>query len=160
MNNNFFSNISKVAPVTVIVCGLLASGAAAMAQSESGPDNNPSNVKPCSNATLSGDYGFVLEGVILGPGFPIRGVVMQHYDGNGHITQIDHIVTNGVPPALAWTRGTGSYTVHPDCTGFGVINSPSNPVPVNLHFVVVNGGRQINQVVDANAVTAVGNKVD
>jgi hypothetical protein len=155
MNNNCFSKISKLAPVTMIVCGLLVSGAAAMAQSGSEADT-----KPCSNATLSGDYGFVLEGVILGPGFPIRGVVMQHYDGNGHITQVDHIVTNGVPPALAWTRGTGSYTVHPDCTGFGVLNTPSNPGPVNLHFVIVKEGSQINQVVDANAVTAIGNKVD
>jgi len=160
MNHNLFSKISKVAPVTMIVCGLLVSGAAAMAQSESGADNNPSSLKPCSNATLSGDYGFVLEGVILGPGFPIRGVVMQHYDGNGHITQVDHIVTNGVPPALPWTRGTGSYIVHPDCTGVGTIDSPSNPVPVKLHFVVVKDGRQINQVVDANAVTTIGNKVD
>jgi hypothetical protein len=160
MNNNFFSKISKVAPVTMIVCGLLASGAVVMAQSGSEADNSHSNTKPCSNATLSGDYGFVLEGVILGPGFPIRGVVMQHYDGNGHITQVDHIVTNGVPPAVPWTRGTGSYAVHSDCTGIGEIDSPSNPVPVKLHFVVVKEGRQINQVVDANAVTAVGNKVD
>lgn len=160
MNHNFFSKISKVAPVTMIVCGLLVSGIAAMAQSGSEADNVKSSTQPCSNATLSGDYGFVLEGVILGPGFPIRGVVMQHYDGKGHITQVDHIVTNGVPPDVPWTRGTGSYTVHPDCTGFGVLNTPSNPVPVSLHFVVVKEGRQINQVVDANAVTAVGNKVD
>jgi hypothetical protein len=160
MNNNLFSKISKVAPVTMIVCGLLVSGAAAMAQSGSEADNVKSNTQPCSNATLSGDYGFVIEGTILGPGFPFRGLAMQHYDGKGHITQVDHIVTNGEPPALGWTPGTGSYTVHPDCTGFGVINSPSNPVPVKLHFVIVKEGRQINQVVDANAVTAVGNKVD
>jgi hypothetical protein len=160
MTSNFLSKISKAAAVTAIACGLLASGAAAIAQSESEPSNSQSNVKPCSNATLSGDYGFVIEGVLLGPGFTIRGLAMQHYDGNGHITQVDHIVTNGVPPALGWTPGTGSYTVHPDCTGFGVINSPSNPVPVKLHFVVVKWGTEIDQVVDANAVTAIGKKVD
>lgn len=46
-----------------------------------------------------------------------------------------------------------------DCTGSAVIHSQSNPDPVNLHFVVVNDGNEIHQVVDANAVTAVGIKV-
>lgn len=38
---------------------------------------------------------------------------------------------------------------------------PGNPLsPINLHFVIAKDGREIHQVVDANAVTAVGNKVD
>jgi hypothetical protein len=85
---------------------------------------------------------------------------MTHYDGRGNLTQVDHAVTNGMPPEQEWTAGTGTYTVNPDCTGVGVIYTPSNPVPVHLHFVVVNNGREVHQVVDANAVVAVGKKVD
>jgi len=84
---------------------------------------------------------------------------MAHFDGKGNITQVDHIVTNGLPPAQEWTPGTGTYTVNPDCTGAAVINSGSTPFPLNLHFVVVRQGKEIRQVVDANAVTAVGIRV-
>jgi hypothetical protein len=135
----------------MIVCCLLTSGASAAAQSD---------VRSCSNHTLFGDYGFVLEGTILGPGLTLRGVVMQHYDGKGNLTQVDHVVTNGFPPPQEWTPGTGTYTVNPDCTGVAVINVPGNPnSPINLHFVVVRQGKVIHQVVDANAVTAVGTRV-
>jgi len=35
--------------------------------------------------TLHGDYGFALEGEILGPGLQFRGIVMQKYDGKGNL---------------------------------------------------------------------------
>ena len=56
--------------------------------------------------------------------------------------------------------GTGTYTVNPDCTGAGVINSSSAQGPLPIHFVVVNNGKQIFQVVDGNAVSTVGIKVN
>jgi hypothetical protein len=114
---------------------------------------------PCSNRTLHGTYGFTIEGTILGPNIPFRGLALQNYDGQGNITQVDHIVNAGQPPAQDWTPGTGTYSVNPDCTGDAVINSHSNPFPVPLHFVIVNNGNEIRQVVDANAVVAVGVKV-
>jgi hypothetical protein len=133
----------------VLACYLLVSGVPAMAQSEN-----------CSNRTLVGDYGLTIEGTILDANAPIRGLVLQHYDGRGHITQVDHVVFGGYPPTSDWTPGTGTYTVNSDCTGSAVINSPSNPVPVNIHFVIVDHGKQIKQVVDANAVVASGIKVN
>jgi hypothetical protein len=137
--------------VTSIMIVLLASGVSATAESQKGQ---------CSNQTLLGDYGFALEGVILGPDLPLRGVVMQHYDGKGNLTQVDHVVVNGMPPRDEWTPGSGTYTVNPDCTGMAVINVPGDPnSPINLHFVVVRDGKEIRQVVDANAVTAVGTRV-
>ena len=141
----------------MIFCGLLTFSTSAMAQYSMAQSGD----KHCSNRTLSGDYGFALEGEILGPSLPLRGVVMQHYDGKGALTQVDHVVVNGMPPTVEWTEGSGTYTVNPNCTGSAVINIPGNPLsPVNLHFVVVNQGREIHQVVDANTVTAVGTKVD
>ena len=83
---------------------------------------------------------------------------MQHYDGKGNITQVDHVVVDGVPPAQERTPGNGTYIVNPDCTGVATLNSPGNP-PITLHFVIVRNGKQIHQVVDSNAVTAVGTKV-
>jgi hypothetical protein len=139
----------------MIVCFVLA-GASALAQS----DTAHSGDRRCSNRTLFGDYGSQIEGTVLGPNLPFRGLAMGHFDGKGNITQVDHIVFNGIPPAEEWTPGTGTYTVNPDCTGSAVINSPSAQGPVNLHFVVVNHGKQINQVVDANAATAVAYRVD
>lgn len=85
---------------------------------------------------------------------------MQHYDGKGNITQVDHVVDGGMPPTQEWEPGTGTYTVNPDCTGSGVINSSSGQVPLPIHFVVVNNGKQIFQVLDGNAVSTVGIKVN
>jgi hypothetical protein len=90
---------------------------------------------------------------------PIRGVVMQHYDGKGNITQVDHVIVGGFPPPQEWQPGTGTYSVNPDCTGVAVLRTPANP-EVNLHFVIVKRGREIHQVVDADAVTAIGIKVE
>jgi hypothetical protein len=161
MQTKSLSRISMVAAPMIIACAVLVAGSLARAQSNDiQSSNGRSDDRVCSNRTLQGDYGFTIEGVILGPGIPFRGLALQHYDGRGHITQVDHIVLNGMPPTEEWTPGTGTYSVNPDCTGKGVINSPSNPTPVNLHFVVVRRGKEIHQVVDANAVTAVGIKVE
>lgn len=113
----------------------------------------------CSNRTLSGEYSAQIVGTILGPNLALRGLASARYDGNGHFTQVDHIVLDGMPPAEQWTPGSGTYTVNPNCTGSAVIRTQSSPDPVNLHFVVVNDGAEIHQVVDANAVTAVGIRV-
>jgi len=141
--------------IAMIVCFVLA-GASAMAQSATAHSGD----RRCSNRTLFSDYGSQIEGTVLGPNLPFRGLAMAHFDGKGNITQVDHIVFNGIPPAEEWTPGTGTYTVNPDCTGSAVINSGSAQGPINTHFVVVNNGKQINQVVDANAVTAVAYRVD
>jgi len=160
MQANLVSRVSMVAIPIMIVCGLLVAPSS-LRVAASSPQADDADTKVCTNHTLHGDYGFALEGEILGPGLQFRGVVMQHYDGKGSFTQVDHIVFNGVPPAEEWTPGSGTYTVNPNCTGSAVIIVPGNPLsPINLHFVVVRQGKEIHQVVDANAVTAVGNKVE
>lgn len=152
------SKISKVAAPLMIVCGLLIT--ASVARADDG--------RECSNRALHGDYGFAIDGMLLGiPGFPpgaglpLRGVALTHFDGKGGLTQVDHIVVNGMPPPLDWTPGQGTYTVNPDCTGTAVINSASSPSgPLKLHLVVVRDGKEIRTVVDTNAVTSVGIKVE
>jgi hypothetical protein len=85
----------------------------------------------CTDATLKGDYGFRITGQRLPPGgAPIQtdGVAITHFDGQGNLTQVDFLLTNGVPnpgPADPVTGfhidETGTCKVHPDCTGSAVI---------------------------------------
>jgi hypothetical protein len=90
---------------------------------------------------------------------------MTHYDGKGTFTQVDHIVFNGTPPTIEWTPGTGTYRVNADCTGTAHIATNTSGF-VNLVFVVVSQGKQINSVVTApfdgpdRDVTSVGIKVE
>lgn len=153
--------ISKIAGRVLVVCAVLSIGSLAWAQAE--------DEGACSDRTLRGDYGFTVEGTLAlpggtllnGAGLPLRGLALAHYDGKGNLTQVDHIVVNGMPPPVAWTPGTGTYRVNPDCTGVETIYSASSATgPVHLHFVVVRNGKEIHQVVDANAVTAIGIKVE
>ena len=152
MKNNAISRMLMAVTPLLIVCVVLALGASAVAE---GPGTGP-----CSNRTLFGEYGLTVEAMLLGPNLPLRAVVMQHYDGKGNITQVDHVVVGGRPPAQEWTPGTGTYTVNPDCTGVEMLNTPSVPAPLLIHFVVVNNGKQINQVVDSDASSAIGIRVN
>ena len=143
--------ISIMATPMMIIGTLLGAGAPANAQEAA---------TFCSNRTLAGDYGFSIDGVILaGPStLPLRGVAMTHFDGRGNLTQVDHVLVNGVPPALDWTPGSGPYTVNPDCTGTMQINVAGQP-PLNLHIVVVKQGKEVHTVVGANAVGSIGIKL-
>jgi hypothetical protein len=159
VKSNLISRILMTVTPMMIVCSGLASGSSAMAQSAAAESFD----RDCSNRTLHGDYGFTIEGLlgVPGPGLQLRGVALQHYDGKGLLTNLDHIVINGLAPTEEWRPGSGTYVVNPDCTGKATINIPSSGTPpLELHFVVVKQGREIRQVVDGNAITAVGIKVE
>jgi hypothetical protein len=151
------SKISRIASRMMMVCGVLVSVSFGWAQATSGF---------CSDRILHGNYGFSVEGVVTpAPGVqvPIRGVAMTNFDGDGHLTQVDHIVIpGGPPPALDWTPGTGTYHVNPDCTGTMRIDVPSTGAFVNLRIVVLAQGNEIHTVVvdpfdgPERAVTSVG----
>jgi hypothetical protein len=151
------SKLPRMAMLLTIACALTAVHAHAWDNHDKGKD------KGCSNHTLDGDYGLTIEGLlnIPGTGNQVRGVVLQHYDGNGHITQTDHVVIDGMAPSEAWRPGSGTYTVNADCTGNATITIPSSPAPpLVLYFVVVDDGTKIRQVVDGNAIIATGSKVE
>lgn len=79
---------------------------------------------------------------------PLTGVAMTNFDGQGYLSQVDHVVRNGAPPALAWRPGTGSYTVNLDCTGTAVINFTNGSPPLQLYFVLTKLGAEIRIVVN------------
>jgi len=77
------------------------------------------------------------------------------------LSQVDQVVVNGIPPAVNWRPGTGTYTLNSNCTGTAQINNAGGP-QVNLWFVVVKRGKEIRTVVSdpANASTSIGLKVE
>ena len=157
MMNKQSLSISIVSPL-LIFCGVLLSGSSACAQSAD---------KTCSNRTLSGHYGFAIEGVAsLGRQIGVlRGVAMTHFDGEGHLNQVDHVVVNGAPPPMEWNPGSGIYSINPDCTGTATINFPDGRSSVQLSLVVAGEGREIHTVVNNPGIgecygTSIGIKRD
>ena len=54
----------------------------------------------CSNRSLRGHYGFTITGQLgqaPGPLIPLEGLALAHFDGRGHLSQVDFTVVNGVP---------------------------------------------------------------
>lgn len=89
----------------------------------------------CSTASLTGSYGFVLSGTIVGVG-PISIVGTIEYDGAGSLVRKETTVING-HPLLAETI-QGSYTVNPDCTGSTVDSLGHHSL-----FVMINHGKAV-----------------
>ena len=114
----------------------------------------------CSNASLSGSYGFQISGSIPGT-LAIAGIARLVFDGQGNFTQIGSSQINviGHPPVVSLDQaGTGTYTVNPDCTGTETLN-----VDGQLHhsrFVLVSHGKKVlDTSVDPGVVlTGVGEK--
>ena len=118
-----------------VACGLVASNAFAVDQPNEGP---------CSNRTLSGDYGFSLQGILfaipgvtLPPGATVqlRGVVMTHFDGKGNFTNTVTLDDNGT---VTHAEDFGPYTVNADCTGTLFILGGTG----NIEIVLVDGRKE------------------
>jgi hypothetical protein len=122
----------------------------------------------CSDATLYGDYAFTVSGQIFLPsGSSIlrQGVALTHFDGAGHLTQVDQVLSSpnatvvpGAPvdPATGFhDQETGTYAVNADCTGTFSVQFPPNmsstgTVPgakLTVLFVLSNHGRDIDTIV-------------
>ena len=149
--------IRQHAPYLLMACALAIGSSTSWAASDDHDGD-----KGCSTHTLHGAYGLTIEGLVAipGPGIQIRGVVLQTFDGNGGLTQVDHVVIGGAPSASPWTAGTGTYSVNPDCTGKATIITSAGAPPLVVYFVITDDGKGISQVVDGNAVIATGRRLD
>jgi len=88
---------------------------------------------------------------------------MFSFDGHGNVSLLDHTLINGVPQSDPFARfSTGTYTVNGDCTGVFVINFTDGTPPLNASMLVLDGGREIRDVVsdEGTAITAVGVRRD
>lgn len=151
--------------VVVVISGVLALLASAAPQSDPLRSTVQKSPPPprCSSKTIAGDYAYTIEGTLLvSPTLtlPIHGISLAHYDGNGNKTQLDHVVVSGQEPQEEWTPGSGTYIVNEDCTGSQEVFVNGNlDSPIRSHFIIDKGGREIREVIDANAVTAIGARV-
>jgi hypothetical protein len=118
----------------------------------------------CTLSTLKGDYGLRISGQVFNSAGVVitqrDGVVMQHYDGAGVVTQEDYVFANGVlvpgptdPVTGFHFHEHGKYIVNSDCTGTATIDFPPPPEPgtsgavIEEMFVLSNHGRTIHQIV-------------
>lgn len=138
--------IKFIASAAVVALTVLSTGASANAQTTS---------RFCNNELIRGDYAFVVDGYKLGgpPGSPLgpmKGVAMTTFDGNGHLTQLDTVVVNGVQTSsFSEAEATGTYQVNSNCTGTFTLTFPSGDPrpPVTVSFVVGDNGNEIDTVV-------------
>ena len=109
----------------ISVTSLLSLGGGARAQAD------------CTNASLKGTYGITCEGALGGS--PAAEVGIATYDGKGKVSGKSTISINGT--ILKDVPFEGTYTLNADCTGtiFGTLGN----LNLSLHFVLVDGGREI-----------------
>ena len=86
---------------------------------------------------------------------------MTHFDGNGKLTQVDFVMSNGVelagvpdPVTGFHIKESGSYHVNSDCTGSAEIRFPAPPgvdsgAVIDLVFVLADHGRVIHTIVSS-----------
>ena len=119
--------------------------------------------RACSNATLRGDYGFLVGGIRgAGPGLTesFVGTGLRTYDGHGNFTHIDS--SHGQLTGAARDREAfGTYEVNADCTGTATMIVPGLPFPIETSFVIVDRGTQVNEAVmspQPNLATAIAHR--
>jgi hypothetical protein len=107
----------------------------------------PANAQTgCSNFSLAGDYSIKITGAILaGPlAGPVNGVNLTHFDGSGNLTSVDHVIINGVVPAVQWRAAVGTYSVNTDCTGQASFTYPDGQSPGLTYFFVLTNYSQVS----------------
>jgi len=143
----------------IAIALLLLSSTFAVAQ-----DRQAGHEGRCSNATLKGNYGFTISGTAPtgAPPAPIEsliGLAITNYDGRGNFTQTYGTHHGSITGDSTTDTGFGTYEINPDCSGTATLNltGRATAVLLKLWFVVVDGGDQVNLVV--NTPTPNGNPV-
>ena len=114
----------------------------------------------CSNATLKGDYGALIQGIRgIGPGLTemFVGTSLRTYDGAGRFTEAAANQHGAITGTVVNGQSTGTYQVNHDCTGTSTVVLPPPFPTIVSSFVIVAGGREVKEVVmspAANIVTA------
>jgi hypothetical protein len=158
MRKELVGKFGMVALGIAMGCGLVWLGPVATAQSD-----EPAGSARCTDRTVRGDYGFSIDGTVLAGtpnAFLLRGVAMTHFDGRGHLSQVDFTTRNGVPTTQDWRPATGTYAINPDCTGSAEIIPGDGGPSLRLRLVVVDHGREIRTIVLGNATGSVGVRVN
>ena len=148
--------------VMAAVTAAVVVGGAGISGADGQENGDRGRAKPCSEATVRGDYGIQIQGTRPAPGGAIEsviGVVLRNYDGNGSFTQVSNVkgsITGTVPDS----QGFGTYDVNADCTGTYTTLSSTGRTG-NAFFVIVDNGNEIH-VLPTNpggSITCIARKV-
>jgi hypothetical protein len=135
--------------VSATACAVTVAGGGAQLMGADGQgDDERRGWRPCSEATIRGDYGIQLHGTgVTSTGLTesVIGLVHRTYDGHGNIEQVDNVkgsITGIVPDR----QGFGTYHVNPDCTGSATFE-PRPGLVIEERLVIVDNGREIRSMV-------------
>ena len=134
--------------VMAAVTAAVVVGGAGISGADGQENGDRGRAKPCSEATVRGDYGIQIQGTRPAPGGVIEsviGIVLRNYDGHGSFSQVSNVkgsVTGTVPDS----QGVGTYEVNADCTGV-VRFQPAPGVLLEERLVIVDNGREIRTAV-------------
>lgn len=143
----------RIGFVSATLCAVtVAMGGAQLVGANGQDTDDHRGARPCSEATIRGDYGIQIQGTRPAPGGlteSVIGVVLRNYDGQGNISQVDNVkgsITGIVPDR----QGFGTYEVNPDCTGIARFQ-PGPGILLEERLVIVDNGREIRTMVLAPA---------
>lgn len=105
------------------------------------PENHASPQRlRCSNRTVSGTYGYRMNGTIVGVGpFLVNGFFVHNPDGTSSVRAWATI--NG--QTLLTTGINGTFKTNEDCTGSGTFFGPELGLQVSYHFIASEDGDQL-----------------
>jgi uncharacterized protein (TIGR03437 family) len=109
----------------------------------------------CSDATLSGSYGYAAAGWLIPPLVPSltgeAGAGQYTADGAGHFSGVETVSVGGT---LYGENITGTYQVNSNCTGSSVLED-SQGNTFHFQFVTSPNGQQVNSIeTDSDFVVA------
>jgi hypothetical protein len=111
----------------------------------------PVHPAACSNASLTGRYGFAINGTVSGN--PITAVGQIATNGNGNLAGNETISDNGSIGNLLAVLG--KYAIKSDCTGTMTIQAQGRSKQ-NFNITVISGGKQIDMVQTDSGTTNLG----
>jgi hypothetical protein len=122
---------------------------------------SPAMYAQCSDATLKGSYaekdnGFIMNTPPTAPSL-FAGVNLDSFDGKGTITARGFATVDG---SGGQQTETGTYTVHPDCTGTYQVTISPGGFTAHASFVIDDDGSELQIIVTdpGNVITCSARK--
>jgi hypothetical protein len=144
------NHIAAKSFATILLSTLAVLGIAPNAQAQSS----------CSNASLSGSFGYTNTGTIVTPPLGLfAGVGRQTFDGKGNTEATATVSVNG---QIYQATIKGTYVVNPDCTGSMTlsVSAGGQHFTNQIDFVIVRDGTELEAINkdSGSVITTVANK--
>jgi hypothetical protein len=131
-------NFSNITRHLILFLAFLTQGAAVSVAQQETQQAFP----PCSNASLSGGYGFIVNGIAPHAG-PYSLVGRFVADGKGVVTGSG---AQSVSGDISHPKFTGTYTIKADCTGVAKLKFDFGG-EADLELIIVDDGKTVDMIV-------------